>query len=173
MTTARSARKIGAPLVGLLVVLSLVLIWLPASGQAQGVKDRHAGYYYPIPQSAERVKPRARQLAGMDRRRRIGFVTAIVNDMMKKPFPPTIAMFAKGTNAEKLIIISNREGRLNTIYRVRALLAMMTASARTTPIFHELQVEDQFTFLDLAKMLGFEMLTVSDGDRFAHQILID
>lgn len=155
--------------------LAVGLLVGPIGAEAQGVrvKDRHAGYYYPIPQSVEQVKPRARQLAGMDRRRRIGFVTAIVNDMMKKPFPPTVAMFAKGSEAEKLIIISNREGRLNTIYRVRGLLAMMTASARTTPIFRELQVEDQFTFLDLAKMLGFEMLTVSDGDRFAHQILID
>ena len=28
-------------------------------------------------------------------------------------------------------------------------------------------------FLDLLKMLGFESVTVSDGDKFAHQVLIE
>jgi hypothetical protein len=64
------------------------------------------------------------------------------------------------------------EDRLGTIYRVRALLATLTASARMTPIFRENGVEDLLTFLDLLKMLGFKQITVSDGDKFAHQILL-
>ena len=72
----------------------------------------------------------------------------------------------------KLIIVSNVEGRLDTIYRVRAYLATLTSSARVTPIFRELQVEDWFTFLDLAKLLGFERVTISDGRDFAHQIIL-
>ena len=66
-----------------------------------------------------------------------------------------------------------RDDTYNTLYRMRALLAMLTARARTTPIFREYQVEDVFTFLDLLKLLGFRQITVTDGDRFAHQIRIE
>ena len=50
---------------------------------------------------------------------------------------------------------------------------MLTAVARTTPLFKEERVEDYFTYLDLCKMLGFELLTVTDGKDFAHQIRIE
>jgi hypothetical protein len=48
----------------------------------------------------------------------------------------------------------------------------MTAVARLLPIFSQLGVEDYFTFFDLAKMLGFEQITISNGRDFAHQIII-
>ncbi|MGB0672104.1 MAG: hypothetical protein ACPGNT_11465, partial [Rhodospirillales bacterium] len=147
----------------------------PAGAQAAGLRDQdpYAGYYYPIPAQIEDVRSPAHPLPGVNRTRRIAFITHIVTDMMSKPFPPTVTLFAQGRDAEQLIIISNREGRLNTLYRVRALLALLTASARVSPIFRELNVEDRFTFIDLAKMLGFSRLTLSDGDRFAHQIRIE
>jgi hypothetical protein len=28
------------------------------------------------------------------------------------------------------------------------------------------------TFLDLAKMLGFKQITISDGDKFSHQVFL-
>ena len=58
------------------------------------------------------------------------------------------------------------------IYQARAVLAQMTSIARTSPIFRENNVQDMFTFLDLARMLGFEELTISDGQSFAHRIAI-
>ena len=48
----------------------------------------------------------------------------------------------------------------------------MTAAARLLPVFSELGVEDYYTFFDLAKMLGFEQITISNGREFAHQIII-
>ena len=135
-------------------------------------KDRHVGYYYPRPANIEVYETRATMLPGADRRRRIGFVVALVNGMLAKPFPPGAAFFAKGEDAEKLIIVSNRKGQLDTIYRVRALLATLTSSARATPIFTDFNAEDIFTFLDLAAMLGFKQITVSDGESFSHQILL-
>ncbi len=135
-------------------------------------KDRHAGYYYPKPADIEVYEARATTLPGADRRRRVGFVVALVNAMQAKPFPPGAAFFAKGDDAEKLIIVSNRKGQLDTIYRVRALLATLTSSARATPIFSDNNMEDVFTFLDLAMMMGFKQVTVSDGEAFSHQILL-
>ena len=59
-----------------------------------------------------------------------------------------------------------------TIYRARALFASLTGLARLTPLFQQLQVEEIFTFFDLCKLLGFTTLTISDGDKFAHQVAI-
>ena len=40
---------------------------------------------------------------------------------------------------------------------------MLTASARTLPIFEEMGVQEDFTFFDLARMLGFKQITWSNG----------
>ena len=135
--------------------------------------DRHAGYYYPPPQTRETYKAQAITLPDSDRKRRLGFVTAMTASMVAGNYPPPFAIFAKGDDAEKLIIVSVRAGAYDTIYRGRALLAMLTAIARTTPIFSEFGVEDVFTFFDLAKLLGFQKITISDGDKYAHQIFIE
>ncbi len=134
--------------------------------------DRHSGYYYPKPDSVHVYTARARTMPDMNRQRRIAFVITMVTDSLTKPYPPAYAFFTKGDDAEKLIIVSNQAGRLDTVYRARALLATMTSIARTMPIFREFEVEDWFTFLDLAKMLGFEKVTLSDGDAFTHQVVI-
>ncbi len=41
-----------------------------------------------------------------------------------------------------------------------------------SPMSCEYKVEDTFNFFDMAKMLGFELITVSDGDTFTHQVVI-
>lgn len=142
---------------------------VPVPGAAS---DSHAGYYYPKPNSVHAYTARARTLPDMNRQRRIAFVISIATDALSKPYAPAYAFFTKGDEAEKLIIVSNQAGRLDTVYRARALLATMTSIARTMPIFREYQVEDWFTFLDLAKMMGFEKVTLSDGDAFAHQVIV-
>ena len=65
------------------------------------------------------------------------------------------------------------EGQLNTVYRARALLATLTSVARTTPAFRAYGVEDLFTFYDLLKLMGFERITVTDGDAYAFQVDIE
>lgn len=146
----------------------------PAAPSKAGSDDRHADYYYPSPESQEVYKARAKTLPEANRRARIGFVTNITNGMLENnPYPPQYAMFAKGDEAEKLIIVTVVDGAYNTMYRMRALLAMLTAVSRVTPIFKEQKVEDYYTFLDLLKMLGFAKVTISDGDTFAHTITLD
>ncbi len=139
---------------------------------AQDKADKYVGYYYPKPAAIEIYKARAAVLPGANRKRRIAFIVAVVNERLQRPYPPTYSLFPKGGRAHKLIIVSNLPGQLNTIYRVRALLATMTSVARTLPIFRQHSVEDDFTFLDLMKMLGFESVTVSDGESFTHQIIL-
>ena len=153
----------------LLLILSLALL---AVSWSAGAEDRHAGYYYPEPVTQETYVSRAQTMIGASRPTRLGFVTGIAALQAEKPYPSEIAMFAKGEEAEKLLIISMVENRMNTLFRARAMLAMLTASARLTDIFREYQVEDLFTFLDLCKLLGFSQVTVSDGRTYSHQIHI-
>ena len=149
--------------------LGLLMVSLCAGAQSAD-EDRHVGYYYPEPSSREVYKARAATLAEASRKRRIVFVTELVNQMMNNPYPPPFAIFAKGTDAEKMIITGLYDNSYNSLYRMRGLLALLSARARSTPIFHEYQVEDLFTYLDLLKLLGFKRLTVTDGNHFAHQI---
>ncbi len=155
----------------LLLAACILALAAPPTTAAE-TDDSHAGYYYPEPTSVEVYEARAKPLKEADRRRRIGFVVSVVNDTLARPYSPPVSVFAKGGEAEKLIIVSNVAGRLDTLYRVRAYLATLTSSARVTPIFRQLQVEDWFTFLDLAKLLGFKQITISDGEDFAHQIIL-
>src|SRR3546814_3411926 len=66
--------------------------------------DRHAGYYYPEHGTPEVYDARAYTLPDASRKARIAFVTSITNEQNKAPYPPQAAIFAKGTEAEKLII---------------------------------------------------------------------
>ena len=72
-----------------------------------------------------------------------------------------------------MIIVATGDSGFRTIYQARALLAQLTATARGTPLFRELKVEDLFTFFDLAKMLGFNQIVISDGESFSHKVSIE
>lgn len=173
--------RLAPPLVRIFLAAPfLVLLAAAARAQADAVPidegagdDRHSGYYYPAPETSETYVARAEVLEVAERSLRIGFVTAFTNRQVEHPAPPDFALFAKGADAEKLIIVGLSDERLNTLYRLRGLLAMLTAMSRNLPIFQEFGVQDWFTFFDLAKMLGFTQITVSDGRRLSHQIFLE
>ncbi len=154
------------------IVLIAIVLMTGASGVAHAA-DRHEGYYYPPVETEEEYKARARTMLSADRAQRIEFINANAAAQLEAPYSPKYAMFAKGEEAEKLIIVSLEDGILDTIYRMRGLLAQLTARARRTTFFKEYEVEDYFTFFDLLKLLGFTQLTVSDGKTFAHRITIE
>jgi hypothetical protein len=142
-----------------------------AAGAAAQEKDRHAGYYYPPATVSETFEAEATTLSGSTRVRRIGFVTILVNKQLTASYAPPYLMFVKGAEGEKLIIIGMGDSIAN-VYQARALLAQLTAQARTTEAFKEVDAEHRLTFLDLLKMLGFEQVTVSDGKSYTLQIAI-
>jgi hypothetical protein len=141
----------------------------PAAAQSN---DRLEGYYYPKITSHETYVSRARTLQDSTRARRLGFVSGLTQQLTDMPYAPSYAIFAKGDQSNRLIIVGFGDGQLDTIYRARALFATLTSLSRLTPLFQELQVEELFTFFDLAKLLGFTTITVSDGRKFTHQITI-
>ena len=154
------------------IAAAAVFLSIALAGMAQAA-DRHIGYYYPEPQTQEVYKARAQTLPEANRTLRIGFVTGTMQQQFTLPYPPQVAVFAKGARAEKLIVIGLVDGRVDTLFRARAIFANMTAAARQLPAFAQMGVQDTFTFFDLAKLLGFEKITISNGRDFAHQVLIE
>ncbi|MCB9946253.1 MAG: molybdopterin-guanine dinucleotide biosynthesis protein A [Rhodospirillaceae bacterium] len=152
-----------------LVHFAVLAVILSAS---TALADRHEGYYYPLVTSRETYVARAATMPDSDRARRLAFVIGMTQEQLAQPYPPQWAIFAKGTDAEKLIIVSLSRDYLVTLYQARGMLAQLTAMARTTPFFIDSGLEDRYTFLDLLKMIGFRQLTISDGQTYAHQITI-
>lgn len=159
-------------------VLSIALAFLLfqsaliGSATANTASDRYIGYYYPAPGQIEIYCARLPILKDSNKKRRVGFIIGIKDGMNKQPYESPYAVFAKGSESAKLIVISKMDGYLETVYRARALLADLSTSARTTPIFAKSQAPEELTFLDLISLLGFQSVTLSDGNSFAHQIVI-
>ncbi len=135
--------------------------------------DKYSGYYYPPPGDVETYQARVKPLADAKREQRIAFVTGVTQQLISGKYPPTFAIFAKGDDADKLMIVALQDGQINTLYRARALLANLTALSRLTPFFRENAIADQGTFFDLLKLLGFTLVTISDGDKFSHQVKLE
>lgn len=153
----------------LLSCLALLLVIFAPDVLAQK-PDRHAGYYYPEPQVREVFRssvdtaPKATALS------RAAFAVGIAIEQKKQDFAPPWHLFVKGAEKQKMIIVATHSGRYDTIFRLRALLASLTSEARSTPIFRQATHPEELTFLDFCKRLGFERVTVSDGDKVALQI---
>jgi len=163
--------RIGTAARRVLLRIGFGAVLVAVGGASAQEKDRHAGYYYPPATVTESYQPEATTLTGSTRVRRVGFVTILVNKQLTASYAPPYMMFAKGADSEKLIIIGMGDYLAN-IYQARALLAQLTAQARTTEAFKEVDPEHRLTFLDLLKMLGFEQVTVSDGKSYTLQIAI-
>lgn len=154
-------------------VAMLTALLIAAFSVQAAADDRHAGYYYPQPQSTETYVARVEAVPNADRRTRIAFVTGMSAQQARNPYPPEYHLFAKGTEGEKFILVAVDSRKYTTLYQLRALLAALSALARNTPVFQDHAMPENLTFLDLCKMMGVEQLTISDGDAFAHQITIE
>ncbi len=168
------------------LALAVTAAALPASAQqAQAAKpaaapkaaaapteDRYIGYYYPKPTSTETFESQLQTIAGVERAQRIQFTTVVSQGTIQSAYRVPYAVFAKGEKADKMIIVGMQQGELNTVYRMRALLANMTTMSRLSPFFQERTVAEDATFFDLLKLLGFRELTITDGEKVTHQVTI-
>jgi len=144
----------------------------PASPAAAATEDRYVGYYYPKPNSTEVFQSSLQTIAGVDRPQRVQFVTVVSQGTIQSAYRVPYAVFVKGEKADKLIIVGLAPNEFGTIYRMRALLANMTTMSRMSPFFQERTVAEDATFFDLLKLLGFQSVTISDGDKLTHQVTI-
>jgi hypothetical protein len=144
----------------------------PAAAPKAPTDDRYIGYYYPKPTSTEVFESSLQTIPGVERAQRIQFVTVVSQGTIQSAYRVPYAVFAKGEKGDKMIIVGMQQGELNTVYRMRALLANMTTMSRLSPFFQERTVAEDATFFDLLKLLGFRELTVTDGEKVTHQVII-
>jgi hypothetical protein len=144
----------------------------PAAAPKAAGEDRYIGYYYPKPTATETFESSMQTIAGAERAQRIQFVTVVSQGTIQSAYRVPYAVFAKGEKADRLIIVGLQQGELNTIYRMRALLANMTTMSRLSPFFQERTVAEDATFFDLLKLLGFRELTITDGEKTTLQVTI-
>ncbi len=143
-----------------------------AATPAPAGEDRYIGYYYPKPTSTEIFESSMQTIAGTTRTQRIQFVTVVAMGTLQSAYRVPYAVFAKGEKGDKLIIIGMQPGEMNSIYRMRGVLANMTTMSRLSPFFQERTVAEDATFFDLLKLLGFASVTITDGDKLTHQVTI-
>ena len=144
----------------------------PAAAPKAAGEDRYIGYYYPKPTATETYESSMQTIAGAERAQRVQFVTVVSQGTIQSAYRVPYAVFAKGEKADRLIIVGMQQGELNTIYRMRALLANMTTMSRLSPFFQERTVAEDATFFDLLKLLGFRELTITDGEKATLQVTI-
>lgn len=130
-------------------------------------------YYYPGPVTQEYYVSRAQSVEDSSQENRLSFINGITREQLSRPYWPPFTMFAKGEQSDKLLIVANGSHGFTTLYQARAVLAQLTASARGTPLFRDLKVQAIFTFFDLARMLGFRQITISDGRTFSHRVVLE
>jgi hypothetical protein len=134
-------------------------------------ENRHELYYYPRITSEESYQARARVLPDSDRERRLGFVALMLQQQAERAYAPPFVLFAKGEDSERMIIVG-LDDRFSTLYRARAYMAGLTALARQTELFRDFEVTELFTFYDLARLMGFREIVLSDGRAWAHRVIL-
>lgn len=155
------------------ILLGLTFGIMLFSSMLVNAEDRYVGYYYPQIESEETYQAPLPVFEGVTRLSRVGFVTGLDQQQKQRPYPPIYHMFAKGGDAKKLIIVATEEGRYNTLFRLRGLMASMTADARTSPIFAKIGHVEQLNFFDLLKIVGFNELIITNGKDFSHRVIIE
>ena len=130
--------------------------------------DRYVGYYYPKPTAIETYTSPMQTIAGAERAQRVQFATVVSQGTIQSAYRVPYAVFVKGEKADKMIIVGLQPGEMSTIFRARAILANMTTMSRLSPFFQERTIAEDANFFDLLKLLGFQQITISDGDKFTH-----
>jgi hypothetical protein len=132
--------------------------------------DTNEGYYYPKVTSQEAYNRVLVTSPKADKDVRIGFATSITKAQLAAPESPRFVIFAKGTDAEKLIIIALDDEIFRTLYRARALLAQLTSNLRGNNFLGKQGLKDEGTFYDLLQLMQFKTLVISNGDTWAHKV---
>ncbi|MEM7670833.1 MAG: hypothetical protein AAF317_17175 [Pseudomonadota bacterium] len=152
------------------LALALLALILSASWSAAADKEN---YYYPPINSEESFSRSITDTPPPTNRSiRVAFMTEITKAQLAAPETPRFAVFAKGSDAEHMIIIALDDEVFKTLFRARAVLAQLTSNARGTDFFIKAGIAAQATWFDLAKLLGFEDIVISDGNLWSHKIVL-
>lgn len=153
------------PIRGIVALITGLLLAAPAIAD-----DRHVGYYYPEISSTETYDLRMPAHEDSGRKMRLAFVSHMTKQQASAQHAPQFALFAKGTDGEKLIIVALDDGVFDTLFRARGVMAQMTAFTRELPFLKDAGLADDVTFYDFLGHMGFKRLTLTDGQSWSHRV---
>ena len=154
------------------IVFGMAMLTLFAASSAKA-EDPREGYYYPPVTSTETFSRIIGGAPPATRSVRSAFINEVTKAQLSAPESPRFVIFAKGGEAEHMIIIALDDEIFRTPFRARALLAQLTANARTGSFFNKSNLRFLATWFDLAKMLGFQDIVISDGATWSHRVILE
>ncbi len=176
MTTSKYARAGRVALIASLGALGACEN-LPAAGKtatpalsASAINETTgAGKYYPQVSSVETPDIRFGKMAGIGPQERQFFIDQ-VNLAASTPgrtFP--IVAQAVGENRETLVFVYLDADDTMTPYLALGILARLTSVTRFAPAIAEMGLSSEFDIYNMAAVLGFARIIVTDGRDFAHE----
>ncbi|MDW3183692.1 MULTISPECIES: hypothetical protein [unclassified Roseobacter] len=136
-------------------------------------QDRYVGYYYPDVTSEETFDRVVRDGGGAGKPVRIDFVNVLTSAQLESPESPRFVFFAKGEDADTLILIALDDEVFSTLYRARAIMAQLTVAVRQGGFFQQEELQYVATFYDLLQLMHFEELVISDGEDWTHKVTFE
>ena len=156
------------------VALSVFGILLIASGNSAAAAENSASRlkagqnnYYPPIVSADIPEVRFSAAAEAGAQKRHFFVDQINLAAAGNSFP--IVAQAVGADSATLVIMNIDTPEGITPYIARAMLARMTSVVRFLPEISELGLSAEFDIYNMAAVLGFNRIVVTDGREFSHE----
>jgi hypothetical protein len=159
------------PTIGASVMRAAILALCAALiGAPAAASDDEEGYYYPPVGSSEVFDRTLAETPPAPAGVRVEFVTHVTRQQFEQAYAPRFALVIKGAQKQELIVIALDDAVFATLYRARAVMAQLSASARTTAFFVENDLSEIATFYDMLKIMGFRTLTLTDGATWSHRV---
>jgi len=151
-------------------ILLAICLCLVSTIGLRAQEDRYVGYYYPPITSEEVFDREVRVAPAVGRNVRVDFVNTITGAQLADEATPRFVFFAKGSDANELILVALDDEVFATLFRARAVLAQLTVNVRRGSFFAAEDLQFVATFFDLLQLLEFESLVISDGKTWAHRV---
>jgi hypothetical protein len=129
-----------------------------------------AGVFYPKPKSFETADIRFAAMEGVGPQQRQVFADQINLAASQPGRAVPIVAQAVGEGHETLVFMYlESEGAGMTPYLARGILARLTSITRIAPAITEMGLSNAFDIYNMAAVLGFERIVVTDGRAFSHE----
>jgi hypothetical protein len=135
-------------------------------------QEAGAGVYFPTPTSAETREPEFRSGIDPGPERRQFFTDQVNLAAATSARQAPIVVQAVGEERRTLVFTVLETTSEPTPYLARALLARATSIIRFAPAIAEMGISQDFDVYNMASLLGFTSIVVTDGRDFAHEIRI-
>lgn len=127
------------------------------------------GIYYPTVTISDQPEIRFGPVLGAGPQERQFFVDQINRAAMTSETEIALTVQAVGTENQTLLFMPLGRDGTPTPYIAKAMLARMTSVLRVAPAIMEMGVSQEMDVYNMAAILGFERIIVTDGRGFAYQ----